>query len=88
MDLALQDEAGALAYILLGKAGELWVKDSDVVPLGAVFDLRSVLLRVATLGGGQRKGYDLFSLAFWVTSYVPNENYLVHVLSCPILRPR
>ena len=52
VDFALQDEAGALAYILLGKGGELWVKDSDVVPLGAVFDLCPVLLRVATLGGG------------------------------------
>ena len=39
VDLALKDEARALAYILLGKAGELWIKDSDIVPLGAVFDL-------------------------------------------------
>ena len=39
VDLTLQDEARALAYILLGKAGELWIKDSDIVPLGAVFDL-------------------------------------------------
>ena len=52
VDLALKDEARALAYILLGKAGELWVKDCDIVPLGAIFDLRSVLLRVAALGGG------------------------------------
>ena len=52
VDLALKDEAGALAYVLLSKAGELWIKDSDVVPLGAVFDLRSVLLRVAVFGGG------------------------------------
>ena len=52
VDLALKDEARALAYILLGKAGELWIKDSDVVPLGTILDLRAVLLRVAVLGGG------------------------------------